>query len=75
MSNRSLMEFNHDFGYAIKADPEDFIRTINSFLNSTDEETAARLRLRYGIRIFGTRHHSDAFDIDWGGQKSAEGKS
>lgn len=76
MSNRSLMEFNHDFAGQLGHDPDGFLRELSSYLNSGDEESAARLKALYGVRVFGMRHHSEEYGIKWGYHetRSAGGK-
>lgn len=71
VSNRTLFEFNHDFAGEIKRNPTDFEQALMRYLSSGCRETAEYLE-RYGVRRFGMRHHSDAFSIDWGGNKAAE---
>lgn len=66
MSNRSLIEFNHDFSHAIKRDPAGFAADLGAYLSSASPRTASILEDRYGLRVFGMRHHSDGFDIRWG---------
>lgn len=72
MSNRTLIEINHDFTHVIERHPEEFDCDIIRYLCNADQSNAERL-LKYGIRVFGMRHHSDAFEINWGGIKASEG--
>lgn len=74
MSNRSLLEINHDLSHSIKGDPLGFIDAVTLFLGSNSPRNKAALE-RYGIRIFGTRHHSDGFRIVWGGHQHEETES
>ena len=39
---------------------------LQDYLRSGSKEDAQKLE-RYGIRVFGMRHHSDGFTIEWGG--------
>jgi translation initiation factor 2 beta subunit (eIF-2beta)/eIF-5 len=58
MSNRTIIELNHDYGHAIQRDPETFIRFLLSHINSAnDPETIASLR-HYGVVVVETVHHS-----------------
>ena len=58
MSNRSLLEFNHDYAHAIISKPDLFMAALASFLRSADDRQAEDLR-RFGITWHGTRHHSE----------------
>ncbi len=72
MSNRTLIELNHDYSGQIKDDPDGFLRWLNLLLNSLDPEAKNMLRGRYGVRVFGTRDHSDGFDVKWGSIVASE---
>ena len=74
MSNRSLIEINHDYWYTLKDDPEGFVMALRLYLGSANKDTAERLE-RFGIRVFGMRHHSYGFEINWGGIKVSEPES
>lgn len=66
MSNRTLIEINHDYSHAIdRAGTGDFERTLLRYLRSASPEHAQALE-RYGVRVFGMRHHSDGFEVRWG---------
>jgi hypothetical protein len=72
LSNRSLIEINHDFSHAINgAATGEFENVLLRYLGSNSKENAAALK-RFGVRVFGTRHHSDGYDITWGGVRIAE---
>ena len=58
MSNRSLLEFNHDFAHTITSKPELFMASLASFLRSADDRQMEALK-RFGITWHGTRHHSE----------------
>jgi len=58
MSNRSLLEFNHDF----RADPE-MIPALQRYLSSASRETAEALE-RFGVKVVGMRHHTQNWIID-----------
>lgn len=68
MSNRSLLELNHDHGHKIDEDPAKFNEVLQRYLSSASKENAADLE-RYGVRVFGMRHHSEGFDVRWGSDK------
>tara|TARA_R110000751_G_scaffold307812_1_gene431801 strand:+ start:3061 stop:3306 length:246 start_codon:yes stop_codon:yes gene_type:complete len=61
MSNRTIVEFNHDFAGEISRDPEGFATAIrlmlNSGVNDMDSDRRQALR-RFGIRTTPTHHHS-----------------
>lgn len=58
MSNRSIIELNHDFVHFIKDYPEDFVGLLVEALNSSGDREWERLR-RFGIKHAITTHHSD----------------
>lgn len=74
MSNRSLIEFNHDFSHAIEGDQAGFVEALGGYLRSASPRNAAALE-RFGVTIFGMRHHSDGFEIHWGGHHASEPRS
>lgn len=63
MSNRTLVELNHD--HAHKMDSAEFLHVLARYLGSGSQEAAEELS-RYGVRVFGMRHHSDGYNIQWG---------
>lgn len=66
MSNRTLIEINHDCAHAIdRAGTGDFERALLRYLRSAGRDEAKYLE-RYGVRVFGMRHHSEGFAIKWG---------
>ncbi len=71
MSNRTLIEINHDYAHKIEGNQESFCRALGLYLNSGNRENADQLE-RYGVRVFGMRHHSDGFSIKWGAHKAEE---
>lgn len=63
MSNRSLIEINHDFSHAIQADGgKTFLTLLGRYLGSANDDTAEALRLHFGCTVFGMRHHSDPWE-------------
>lgn len=60
MSNRSLIEINHDFTHDLG--PE-FLEALGRYLRSADDKNAEALE-RWGVRVVGLRHHSEKFYID-----------
>ena len=56
MSNRTLLEINHDLGAIIERDPEGFAAAIGMLLRSGNPNRALE---RFGVSVGPTRHHSD----------------
>lgn len=71
MSNRTLLEINHDLWHRIKEDPAQFASVLTRYLGSASADTAEPLE-RFGIRVFGMRHHSEGFKIEWGCHNATE---
>lgn len=61
MSNRTLIELNHD--YADAMEKAEFHAALQRYLSCADRETADALS-RFGARVVGMRHHSDKFVVD-----------
>ena len=70
MGNRSLVEINHDYTGEIKRDPEGFVRALTLYLQSGHHLSARGLE-QFGVHVFGMKHHSDGYSIEWGGKKSS----
>lgn len=66
MSNRTLIEFNHDYAGQIMADEEGFMLALGRYLNSADKIGEQGLE-RYGVRVIGMRHHSEPVNVRWPG--------
>lgn len=60
MSNRTLIELNHDCAPELASD--EFIRALGRYLCSPGSETRAELEM-FGARVVSFRHHSDRFYI------------
>lgn len=60
MSNRTLIEINHDFAGRID---DEFTATLRDYLRSANAESAAWLK-QYGVTVVGMRHHTGRFIID-----------
>lgn len=60
MSNRTLIEINHDLADELGAG---FDRALVRYLKSASRESAAALE-SYGVRVLRMRHHSGNFIID-----------
>lgn len=74
MSNRTLIEINHDLWFRIRANTTGFAMVVCDYLRCSDSRSAEALQ-DFGIRVFGMRHHSDSFSIDWGGIRAREMES
>lgn len=71
VSNRALIEINHDFTYHIDNNPREFTDALCSYLKSASPDNAEKLKY-FGVHVFGTRHHLDAFAINWGGIEASK---
>lgn len=67
MSNRTIVEFNHDYAHEIITDPDGFMQHIAEMLrcgvngnpeNKRGVELERQLE-RYGVRTVPTVHHSE----------------
>ena len=57
MSQRSVIEINHDYCYEIARDPEAFVKALDMALGSGSAQSWEPLR-RFGIRRATQHHHS-----------------
>lgn len=60
MSNRSLIEINHDFCHELN---DAVLEKLKAYLRSASRETANDLK-RHGITVVGMRHHSGQYYLD-----------
>lgn len=60
MSNRTLLEINHD--YDLEEMPG-FLTALARYRRSACQEHAEALK-RYGVTVVGMRHHTEKFIID-----------
>lgn len=66
MSNRTIVEFNHDLAGNIARDPDGFLRAIMEMMNHGVTEHEDRLRgtlRRFGITTSPTHHHSTQAEV------------
>lgn len=66
MSQRTIVEFNHDLAFRIDDDPEGFLLAIRTMLNSgvNGNESAKVESLRhFGVRTTPTHHHSSKAEV------------
>lgn len=60
MSNRTLIELNHDFGGTIWRDPDGFVQAIQTIINQgVNKNTDTTALERFGVTVFPTCHHSE----------------
>lgn len=73
MSNRSLIEINHDYTHEIQDHPEEFVKALVQYLRSgvVEERVNGHKQIFRGVAVFGMRHHSDPYEINWGGHKAS----
>lgn len=69
MSNRTLIELNHDLWD--KMEGPAFTNALQAYLRSANKDNAEDLE-RFGVRVFGTRHHSEGFVVRWGCHAASE---
>lgn len=74
MSNRSLIEINHDYAHEIEKNADTFMAALNAYLRGGRCDIVQNgMRFVFaGVRVFGMRHHSDGFDLRWGGVTARE---
>lgn len=61
MSNRTLIEINHDFCREMTGDA--FVLALERYVRSACRETAKDLE-HFGVRVIAMRHHSGKFLIE-----------
>ena len=67
MSFRTILEINHDFTHMIQRDPIGFTQAMVDHCRSGGRpEYVEMLRLRYGVTVVETVHHSTAVGGDHG---------
>jgi hypothetical protein len=69
MSQRTIVEFNHDLGRKIDDDPQGFVEAVREMIragvNDMPCDTSAALR-RFGVTTSPTHHHSDDAKVTLG---------
>jgi hypothetical protein len=63
MSNRTLLEFNHDHGFSIEDDPAAFVQTILEMIRAGGRPRTVDALENFGIAYVGQRHHSDSCSV------------
>ena len=64
MSNRTIMEFNHDYAHNIEENSLTFLELIGAVMRGLDREAKEELQSRFGVTVGRTRHHSTAMKPD-----------
>lgn len=76
MSNRTLIEFNHDYAVNIEANHEMFVEKLLAYLRSGRVVgTEATGDVFSGVRVIGMRHHSEPYEIRWGAVKEEQARA
>ena len=65
MSNRTIIEVNHDYWHKIEDDKDTFAQLVVDFTRACDPEIAQRLQDHFGVNVLGTVHHSDNIRISF----------
>jgi hypothetical protein len=63
VSNRTLIEINHDYGFRIEDQPQRFVEDLGAYLAGASRANADELE-RWGVRVLSMRHHSGDYIID-----------
>lgn len=69
MSNRTLVEFNHDLWGSVADDPDGFAAAILEMLRGGGTPDIVRRLEHYGITYVGQRHHSERVTIAYSHHK------
>jgi len=64
MSNRTIVEINHDFWAKIKNDPEKFSALLLEYIRSLSHNAKDELR-GFGCNTLATIHHTDEVSISF----------
>lgn len=59
MSNRTIIEINHDFALKLDAERFDFMNLIGRVLRNSEDKPAWDELKRYGVTRHATVHHTD----------------
>lgn len=65
MSNRSLIEFNHDCWPKIASDREGFANAVLEMSRAGGTPQAVDHLERYGVTYVGQRHHSERATVEY----------
>lgn len=64
MSNRTILEINHDYWIKIENDPVGFAQEIVTWLKGCSHDSQERLR-SFGAKPLATIHHSSAVNVSF----------
>jgi len=65
MSNRSMIEFNHDCWPKIEDDKDGFVNAVLEMSRAGGTPRAVEALERYGVTFVGTRHHSEPASVEY----------
>lgn len=74
MSNRTLIEINHDYAGEINKNKLKFLDALNEYLRAIPYGKIP-YEIFPGVRVLGARHHSEAVDIAFGAYRRSEPKT
>lgn len=72
MSNRTLIEINHDLAGEIERRGPEFLAALGAHLRAIPYGKLP-YELFPGARVLGARHHSEPYLIEWGAYEAASG--
>jgi hypothetical protein len=61
MSNRTLLEINHDYAGMIDMNPQAFAYALTRYLASGSSRDVGDELRQFGVRVGPMRHHTDPF--------------
>ncbi len=64
MSNRTIMEFNHDKAHEIEERSEEFLEALGAVMRGWDKQAIEILQQRFGVTVGRSRHHSEDMKPD-----------
>lgn len=66
MSNRTIIEINHDMWHKIESNAALFGDMIAEYMRACDPKVRDNLEQRFGANVLATVHHSDDVRISFG---------
>ena len=70
MSQRTIVEFNHDYAHEVGRDRGALSELLAAVMRSGRPDSEEEWRLgRYGVRVLTSRHHSDSLRVEVGGHE------
>ena len=64
MSNRTIIEINHDLWHRIEKDPEAFGKLVAEYTRACSHDVSDRLQ-HFGANVLATVHHSDKIAVSF----------